>query len=171
MKQILKGLRFLSLYYYIGAAFCFIYSFFFSPNIIFGSIGGSFLFYHFTIIGGSLFGYAVLQSLMELLITFFTTFLSSTTINALELNLNPFIIFRIGFIALAILSYFIGRGFYKSQPWARTAAIILSILGIITIFYPSIPSEMNLSIALRLLVNGVIIYYLFFKLKPNSSAT
>ena len=114
---------------------------------------------------------AVLQSLMELLITFFTTFLSSTTINALELNLNPFIIFRIGFIALAILSYFIGRGFYKSQPWARTAAIILSILGIITIFYPSIPSEMNLSIALRLLVNGVIIYYLFFKLKHNSSAT
>lgn len=35
-------------------------------------------------------------------------------------------------IALAVLGFFVGRGLWKGQQWARVVAIILAILGIIS---------------------------------------
>lgn len=66
-------------------------------------------------------------------------------------------------IAFAVLYFFIGRGLWKGQNWARIVAIILSVLGLISALF-SIATAVSSSV-ISLIINIVIIWYLGFK--PN----
>ncbi|MEA3429735.1 MAG: hypothetical protein U9R08_00520 [Nanoarchaeota archaeon] len=67
----------------------------------------------------------------------------------------------VGLLIWAVLSFFIGRGLWKGQNWARILASIFAILG----FLMSILSLMGGAIVsgiLSLLITGLIAYYLLF---------
>ena len=63
-------------------------------------------------------------------------------------------------LVLAVLYFFIGRGLWKGQNWARIVTIILAALGFIGAL-SSITTSIGNSI-INLIVNGVIIWYLGF---------
>ncbi|MFX0212154.1 MAG: hypothetical protein ACFFDT_39640 [Candidatus Hodarchaeota archaeon] len=63
-------------------------------------------------------------------------------------------------IALAVLGFFIGRGLWKGQNWARIVAIIFAILGFISAIINLISAQWGSIISL--VINGLIGYYLLF---------
>lgn len=62
-------------------------------------------------------------------------------------------------LALGIASLVIAYGLFKGRPWAWTAAVVLSIIGIV-ISVVSIVTG-NFGSIVSLIINGVIIYYLY----------
>jgi hypothetical protein len=71
-----------------------------------------------------------------------------------------FVVLGIVMIALAVLSFFIGRGLWKGQKWARIIVIIFAILGLIGAIFNLINGQWSSIISL--IINGVIGYYLLF---------
>lgn len=71
-----------------------------------------------------------------------------------------FAVLGIIMIALAVLAFFIGRGLWKGQKWARIIAIIFAILGVISSLISLIGGDWSQIIGL--IINGLIGYYLLF---------
>lgn len=61
----------------------------------------------------------------------------------------------------AVLTFFIGRGLWKGQSWARILAIVFAVLGLIGSI-SSLASGVILSGIVGLLVSGAIGWYLIF---------
>lgn len=72
-----------------------------------------------------------------------------------------FLVLGVIFIGLAILSFFIGRGLWKGQKWARIIAIIFAILGVLGAISSLIGGEWVSGI-INLIIQGLIGYYLLF---------
>lgn len=62
-------------------------------------------------------------------------------------------------LALGIASLVIAYGLFKGRPWAWTVAVVLSIIGIVMSVVSVVTGNFG-SIA-SLIINGVIIYYLY----------
>lgn len=88
-------------------------------------------------------------------------YLSGVTAGLSFLGAAVFIILGIIMIGLAVLSFFVGRGLWKGQSWARITAIILTILGILEIIYNMINGEVASNI-IGLIIELVIGGYLLF---------
>ncbi|MBP7708578.1 hypothetical protein KA107_02740 [Candidatus Pacearchaeota archaeon] len=58
-------------------------------------------------------------------------------------------------VLLAILDYFVGRGLWNGQNWARILVLIFAVLGILGSLMP-----FNI---VSIVIDGVIIWYLGFK--------
>ncbi len=58
------------------------------------------------------------------------------------------------FIALAVLAYFVGKGLWKGQNWARILVLVFAVIGVLG-------SLMPFSL-INLVIDGVIIWYLGF---------
>lgn len=87
-------------------------------------------------------------------------FLSSLFGNTAGLGLGVF--FAIIILGFAFLAFFIGRGLWKSQNWARVLAIIFAILGIFGAF-KSLFAGAYASSILDLAIEGWIAWYLLFQ--------
>jgi uncharacterized BrkB/YihY/UPF0761 family membrane protein len=72
-----------------------------------------------------------------------------------------FVVLGIIMIAFAVLYFFIGRGLWKGQPWARIVAIILLALGVIFALIGMIGGEVTENI-FSLVINGLVGGYLLF---------
>lgn len=70
------------------------------------------------------------------------------------------IVVGIVILLFAVLDFFIGRGLWKAQKWARIVAIIFSILGIIGAIISLIQKDFTNIVTL--IVHGLIAYYLIF---------
>ncbi len=90
------GVKVISVLYYIGAAFSFLFGLLF-------------------IVGGAFIG-AILGEKLAALGT---------------IGSSVFIILGIAMLGFGVLDIFIGRGLWKGQNWARIAAIVLAIFGIL----------------------------------------
>lgn len=62
-------------------------------------------------------------------------------------------------LALGIASLVIAYGLFKGRPWAWTAAVVLSIIGIVMSVVSIVTG--NFGSIVSLIINGVIIYYLY----------
>lgn len=71
-----------------------------------------------------------------------------------------FVILGIFFIAIGVLYFFIGRGLWKAQSWARIVAIIFATLGVLGSIF-SLFSGSLFSIV-WLIIYGFILWYLAF---------
>lgn len=72
-----------------------------------------------------------------------------------------FIVFAIILLAFAILSFFIGRGLWIGQQWARIISIVFAGLGVLFALIAIIGGEI-IGNLFSLVVNGIIGGYLFF---------
>ena len=77
------------------------------------------------------------------------------------LGASLFIILGIIMIGFAVLSFFVGRGLWKAQSWARIVAIILSALGVVNALIGMVQGEIAGNI-ISLIVGLVIGGYLLF---------
>lgn len=75
-----------------------------------------------------------------------------------------FIILGIILIGFAVLSFFIGRGLWKAQKWARIVAIIFGILGFLGGVFSLVGGSIGAGIV-NILIEGFIIGYLLFSLE------
>lgn len=78
-----------------------------------------------------------------------------------------FVLFGVICLALAVLDFFLGRGFWRGQAWARITILILSgvciAFGIIDLF-SSLSDLTNILINLgNIAIAGIIIWYLLQK--------
>ncbi len=64
------------------------------------------------------------------------------------------------FIGFAVLGFFIGRGLWRVQNWARIVAIIFAILGVLGAIYSIISGQFTAIVSL--VIHGVIGGYLLF---------
>jgi len=64
------------------------------------------------------------------------------------------------FIILAVLGFFIARGLWKGQNWARILAIVFAILGVISALIAIISGGYQGIVSL--VINAIIGYYLWF---------
>ncbi|MFH1823256.1 MAG: hypothetical protein ABH817_00870 [archaeon] len=71
-----------------------------------------------------------------------------------------FIAIGVILIGFAVLDFFIGKGIWNGQNWARIVAIVLAILGFVGAISSLI--EGSLSGIINLIINGGIGYYLLF---------
>lgn len=62
-------------------------------------------------------------------------------------------------LAIGIASLVIAYGLFKGRPWAWTAAVVLSIIGIVMSVVSIVTG--NFGSIVSLIINGVIIYYLY----------
>jgi|SRR3989344_3550655 len=69
--------------------------------------------------------------------------------------------FAVAFILLSILLFFIGRGLWKGQNWARVVTVVFSILGILGAISGLIQGHVINGI-FNIIINGIIGYYLWF---------
>ena len=76
--------------------------------------------------------------------------------------LGPFLIVGgIILIGLAVLSFFVGRGLWKAQKWARIVAIIFAVLGVLFAVLGMVQGQVAGNI-LGLVISGAIGGYLWF---------
>jgi len=71
------------------------------------------------------------------------------------------IVFAIILIALAVLAFFIGRGLWKGQNWARIVSIIFAIIGVVFAVIGMVQGNISGNI-ISLIINAIIGGYLFF---------
>ena len=67
-----------------------------------------------------------------------------------------------GLIIVAVLSYLIAKGLLRAKNWARMILIVLAVLGIISGILNMI-SGIYFGSTFALLINGIILWYLFFR--------
>ncbi len=72
-----------------------------------------------------------------------------------------FVFLGIVFIAFGVLYFFIGRGLWLAQNWARIVAGIFAVIGLLYAILALIGGAIGMGI-LYLVVNGLIGWYLFF---------
>jgi len=72
-----------------------------------------------------------------------------------------FVVVGIIFIALAVLGFFIGKGLWKAQNWARIVAIVFAVLGVLMALSSLVQGIIGSSI-IGLITNGLIGGYLLF---------
>jgi len=70
-------------------------------------------------------------------------------------------------IAFAVLGFFIARGLWKAQKWARIVAIILAIISILFAILALVQGQ--LSSIVELIIHGVIGGYLLFSTKVKAA--
>ena len=110
-KEMPTGVKVISVLYYIGAAFSFIFGLLFIVGGAFIRATVSFLFGLLFIGGGVILG---------------------GTLAALgALGSGLFIVLGIALLGFGVLDIFIGRGLWKGQNWTRIAAIVFAIFGVL----------------------------------------
>jgi len=72
-----------------------------------------------------------------------------------------FIIIGVVFIGLAVLSFFVGRGLWKGQKWARIVAIIFAVIGVLFALLGMVQGQFVSNI-FSLVISAVIGGYLMF---------
>ena len=72
-----------------------------------------------------------------------------------------FIVMGVVLIGLAVLSFFVGKGLWKAQKWARIVAIIFSVLGVLFAILGMVQGQVAGNI-FSLVVSGAIGGYLLF---------
>jgi len=72
-----------------------------------------------------------------------------------------FIVVGVVLIGLAVLSFFVGRGLWKAQKWARIVAIIFSVLGVLMALLGMVQGQIASNI-ISLVISGAIGGYLLF---------
>ena len=78
------------------------------------------------------------------------------------------IVLAIILIAFAVLSFFMGRGLWKGQNWARILTIIFAILGVISAVMGMVNGNITGNIV-SLIIEGVIGGYLLFSKSVKSA--
>jgi len=81
------------------------------------------------------------------------------------LGAGLFIVGGIILIIFSIIGFFVGRGLWKGQNWARIVAIIFSILGILFIVIGMAQGQSQTGNIVSLIVDVVIAGYLIFSKK------
>ena len=83
---------------------------------------------------------------------------------------NPMtlIFFGIALLGFAILEYSIAKEILELKSWARSAIVIFSVFGIITAI-SNLTDGFFASGVFSLLVNGLIIWYLMFKIETKKA--
>src|SRR3989344_3949370 len=66
-----------------------------------------------------------------------------------------FIIAGVVLIGLAVLSFFVGRGLWKAQKWARIVAIIFAVLGVLFAVLGMVQGQIASNV-LSLVISGAI---------------
>ena len=85
-----------------------------------------------------------------------------------ELGTGLVVVVGIVSLILAVLYFFIARGLWKAQKWARIVLIIFSILGIISAISTLVSGSLTQGI-LNIVINGVIGGYLIFSKKVKTA--
>ena len=85
--------------------------------------------------------------------TFLATFVPGAAV-LLAGGTALFVVLGIVFVALSVLNYFIARGLWNGQNWARIITIVFAALGIVS-------ALMSFNIV-SILIDGVILWYLAF---------
>jgi hypothetical protein len=70
------------------------------------------------------------------------------------------IVLGIVFVIVAVIDFFIGRGLWKGQRWARILAVIFAVLGFLGALSAIIQGQWGSIISL--IINGAIAGYLWF---------
>ena len=79
------------------------------------------------------------------------------------ITLGPglFVVMGIILIALAVLFFFLGRGLWKGQQWARIVEIVLAIIGVISAIVGMFQGAITSNIV-SLVIDAIIGGYLLF---------
>ena len=77
------------------------------------------------------------------------------------LGTGLFVVMGAILIGLAVLSFFVARGLWKAQKWARVVAIIFSALGVLMALVGMLQGQIASNI-LGLVISGAIGGYLWF---------
>ena len=103
---------------------------------------------------------AVASILLILLVAFWKEFLSQ--IPSIDL-LGPsfLVVIIIAGLLMAVLDFFVARGLWKGQNWARIVAIVFSALGLIGAIVSLVQGSIGSGI-ISLVIDGVIGGYLLF---------
>lgn len=77
------------------------------------------------------------------------------------LGTGLFVVMGVILIGLAVLSFFVARGLWKVQKWARIVAIIFSALGVLMALLGMVQGQIASNI-ISLVISGAIGGYLLF---------
>lgn len=83
------------------------------------------------------------------------------------LGAGLFVVMAIILIALAVLCFFVGRGLWKGQKWARIISIIFAILGVLSAIVNLVQG--NFGSIVSLVISGLIGGYLLFSKKVKEA--
>lgn len=64
-------------------------------------------------------------------------------------------------IALAVLSFFIGKGLWKAQNWARIVAIIIAVIGLLSAIMAMVQSSVAgniVTLIIHLIIGGYLLF-------------
>jgi len=86
--------------------------------------------------------------------------LSGQTIDVDGLTSGAVIVGGVVFIALSILSFYIARGLWKGQNWARVTEAVLGIVAIVSGVMNAFQNVDLVSNIIGIVLNGVIVGYL-----------
>ena len=76
--------------------------------------------------------------------------------------LGPFLIIGgIVLVGLAVLSFFVGRGLWKAQKWARIVAIIFAVIGVLFAVLGMVQGQITSNV-ISLIISAAIGGYLWF---------
>ena len=76
--------------------------------------------------------------------------------------LGPFLIIgAVILIGLAVLSFFVGRGLWKAQNWARIVAVIFSVIGVLFAVLGMVQGKIASNV-ISLVISAAIGGYLWF---------
>jgi hypothetical protein len=78
-----------------------------------------------------------------------------------------FIVMGIIILPFAVLFFFIGRGLWKGQNWARIVSIVFAAIGLASGIFSLIAGD-SLSLG-GILINGLIGWYLLFNVKVKEA--
>ena len=105
-------------------------------------------------------------AVVELLLAVALFFGAGAVASKLPLNLGAlgsalFIVLGIVLLGIAVLSFFVGRGLWKAQKWARIVAIIFSVLGVLFAILGMVQGQVASNVV-SLVISGAIGGYLLF---------
>ncbi|HTZ41750.1 MAG TPA: hypothetical protein VMC07_00895 [Candidatus Omnitrophota bacterium] len=89
--------------------------------------------------------------------------LGGNLINSLFGEGALFLLFGFLMFGFAVLDFFLGKGIWNGKNWARIAAIIISVIGIIGSIYYIISNSITYSAANET-INGVSVYSMYMPL-------
>jgi hypothetical protein len=101
---------------------------------------------------------AVLAVLAGIVIIFGGSLLASFFVSFAILGAGLFVIMGIIIIAVGVLGFFIGKGLWEGNPWARTVAIILAALGTLSSLSSIVGGDFGSIVSLA--INVLIGWYL-----------
>ncbi len=116
---------------------------------------------------------AVILAILGIFLIFASASLTEYLVETIEgietFSAGIFIVMGIIMIAFAVLGFFVGRGLFRGEQWARIVEIIFAVLAVISSISTIVQGNASFSGIIELIIYLVIGAYLLFSKEVNKA--